>query len=300
VPEVPRPQGSVEPNTPPATEPNEPVATHAEPNEPTSNQGRTAAVPSAIEGYAALLRDHVHEDGPVDFSSLHRRRLEIKQVLMRLGELDPNTYAAWSNDEKLAFWINAYNLKMLEIITRNYPIESSWWLRLTWPPSDIRHIAGIWTDYKFLVMDEEFTLAEVERRFFHRTFGDPRVYLAITYGGRSGPSLRRQPYQTENLGRQLDDQVKAFLSSPYGFRIDRREMAVSLSALFKPTWRGKEFVARYGTDRKFKDRDPETRAVLNFIAGYLPRDDAYFLEVENYRIEYMSFDWRLNDTSRSY
>jgi hypothetical protein len=77
-------------------------------------------------------------------------------------------------------------------------------------------------------------------------------------------------------------------------------MTVSLSAIFKPAWRGKEFVARYGTDKKFKDRDPETRAVLNFLTNYLSRDDAYFLETENYTLEYTNFDWRLNDTSRGY
>jgi hypothetical protein len=75
---------------------------------------------------------------------------------------------------------------------------------------------------------------------------------------------------------------------------------VRLSALFKPTWWGKEFVHHYGTDKKFKTCDPETRAVLNFITGYLSRDDVYFLEVENYTIEYVNFDWRLNDTSRGY
>jgi len=219
---------------------------------------------------------------------------------MELGDLDPNSYAAWSSDEKLAFWINAYNLKLLEIITRNYPIQSSWWLRLTWPPSDIRHVPGIWTDYKFIVMGEEFTLAEVERRFFHRTFSEPRAYLAIGYACRSGPPLRRQPYDGEHLARQLDEQVKAFLASPQGLRIDRQTMVVHLSAIFKPAWRGKEFLARYGTDKKFKDRDPETRAVLNFITGYLSREDIYFLETENYTIEYTNFDWRLNDTSRGY
>jgi hypothetical protein len=312
---------------PPAAEPNE-VATESvaqvpavvqepvEPNKPADNpQSPTAARPSVAEtgeirnpqsagpflqAYADLLQHYVRKDGSVDYGFLHRRRLELQQLLMELDELDPNAYAAWPDQEKLAFWINAYNLKMLDIITRNYPIQSSWWLRLTWPPSDIRHITGIWTDYKFIVMDEESTLAEVERRFFHRAFGDPRVYLAIAYASRSGPPLRNHPYQGQDLDQQLDEQVRAFLTSPQGLRIDRHAMAVHLSAIFKPTWRGKEFLPRFGTDKKFKDRDPETRAVLSFLTNYLSREDAYFLETENYAIEYMPYDWRLNDTSREY
>jgi len=296
--ETPQPQEAKEPNAPPADERDaaKPEAT----DNPQSAIPTPQSTASFMEAYAELLQSNVQKDGPVDYGSLRRRRLDVKQILMELGELDPNSYAAWSNDEKLAFWINAYNLKMLEIITRNYPIQSSWWLRLTWPPSDIRHITGIWTDYRFIVMGEEFTLAEVERRFFHRTFNEPRAYVAITCACWSGPPLRRTPYGGDHLTEQLDEQVKAFLASGQGLRIDRRAMVVHLSAIFKPTWRGKEFVARYGTDKKFKDRDPETRAVLSFLTGYLSREDAYFLETENYTIEYTNFDWRLNDTSRGY
>jgi hypothetical protein len=250
--------------------------------------------------YAEILKTYVHEDGRVDYGALRRRRLDLKPLLMKLGDVDPNGYQRWSREEKLAFWINAYNLKMLDIVTRNYPIQSSWWLRLTWPPDDIRHIKGIWTDFKLVVMDEEFTLGEIEHRLFQKTFEDPRVYLALTYASQSSPILRPQPYRGENLDRQLDEQVKRFLSSPQGLQIDRRNLVVRLSALFKPTWRGGEFVNRYGTDKKFKTCDPATRAVLNFISGYLPREDVYFLEVENYAIEYINFDWRLNDTARGY
>lgn len=284
----------------------------AKPNEPND----TAKVPAPLrdvttgareEGafpvfgeYAEILKTCVREDGRVDYGSLRRRRLDLKPLLMKLGELDPNTYESWSREQKVAFWINAYNLKMLDIISRNYPIQSSWWLRLTWPPDDIRHIRGIWTDFRLVVMDEEFTLGEIERRLFQRTFDDPRVYLALTYASQSSPVLRPQPYRGDALDRQLDEQVKQFLSSPRGLQIDRRNLVVRLSALFKPTWRGGEFVPRYGTDKKFKTCDPPTRAVLSFVSGYLSREDAYFLEVENYTIEYINFDWRLNDTARGY
>ncbi len=288
-------------STPPVSmddAPDEPVTTE-EPSKPTAADEPTPeAMAPFYRGYADLLQQHVRADGGVDYESLRRRRLMLRQLLAWADELDPNVYRQWSRDEQLGFWIDVCNLKMLEIIARNYPIESSWWLRLTWPPSDIRHIDGIWSDYRFIVMEEEFTLGAVERRFLSKTFGDPRAFLAITYASRSGPPLRRVPYRGEALDRQLDEQVRAFLTSDKGLRIDRAKGVVYLSALFKPTWRGKEFVARYGTDKKFKDRPPETRAVLSFVTRYLGPDDAYFLEVENYALEYMNFDWRLNDASR--
>ncbi len=296
-----------EPQKPPQAEPNEPVA--VEPNEPLEIQPPAIPDPPAAEeatpddmasfykGYGEILHAYVRADGRVDYDGLRRKRLRLRQLLMQADELDPNVYQQWTPEGRLAFWIDVYNLKMLDVIARNYPIQSSWWLRLTWPPSDIRHIKGIWSDYRFIVMDEEFTLGAVERRFFRRTFGDPRVFLATTYASRSSPPLRRLPYRGAELDRQLDEQVKAFLTDSRGFRIDRDKGVVYLSAVFKPTWRGKEFVARYGTDKKFKDRLPETRAVLSFITRYLTPDDVYFLEVENYALAYLNFDWRLNDGS---
>jgi hypothetical protein len=277
-------------------EPNEGLATSHLPL-PTSHLQDTGpeGLASFYREYADILQEYVNKDGRVDYDSLRRRRVMMRDLLILANGVDPNVYPQWPQEEKLAFWIDVYNLKMLDIIARNYPIQSSWWLRLTWPPSDIRHIDGIWSKYRFIVMDEEFTLGEVEQRFFRKAFGDPRAFLAITYASRSGPPLRRTPYGADDLDRQLDEQARTFLTEGRGVRIARNKGAVYLSALFKPTWRGKEFVARYGTDKKFKDRLPETRAVLNFITRYLPPDDVYFLEVENYSLEYVNYDWRLND-----
>jgi len=271
------------------------------PAEPTpADKNAPEPLASFYQGYAEILLEYVLEDGRVDYGNLRRKRLRLKHLLSKPDELDPSVYQEWPDKEKLAFWINTYNLKMLEVIVRNYPIQSSWWLRLTWPPSDIRHIDGIWSDYRFIVMDEEFTLGEVERRLFRKTFGDPRIYLALTYAARSGPSLRHTPYRGLELDRQLDEQIKAFLSSDQGFRIDRDKGMVYLSALFKPSWRGKEFVGHYGTQKKFKDHTAETRAVLNFLTKYLSEENVYFLEVENYTLAYMNFDWRLSDRGRGY
>jgi len=295
------PQAAVEPNGAVVAEPNEPLAVEVQPEQQDIvAEGQATALPSFVKQYAGILQNHVRQDGRVDYGTLRRQRLRLKQLLMQLDDLDPNAYAAWPREEKLAFWINVYNLKMLETIARNYPIESSWWLRLTWPPSDIRHIKGIWTDYKFIVMDEEFTLTTVERRFFRQRFDDPRAYLAVTYATRSSPRLRHGPYLGADLDEQLDEQVREFLSDPKAFRIDRAKKTVHLSALFKPSWRGREFLGRYGTDKKFKDRAPETRAVLNFITKYLTRENVYFLETENYTLEYVNFDWRINDTARGF
>jgi hypothetical protein len=248
---------------------------------------------------AQLLSDFVDEQGMVDYTTLRRQRLRLKAVLKEFENLDPNEYKLWPTEDKTAFWLNAYNIQLLRIITYNYPIRSSRILRLYpgWGPDSIRHIKGIWNDYRFLVMDEQFTLSGIERRFFRGEFDDPRIFFAASKASVSGPPLRNEPYYGRRLDDQLDDQVRTFLASPYAIRIDKEHETVCLSSLFQASSYGKEFVAEFATDRKFKDRHPVTQAVLNFITAYVPQDMESFLEVGKYSVKYMKYDWTINDGS---
>jgi len=244
---------------------------------------------------ANILGNYVDDKGMVDYKTLKRNRLALKTLLDEFDNLDTNEYNSWPKEDKIAFWLNAYNIQMLKIITTNYPIKSSRIRRVFWPPTSIRHIRGIWDKYKFIVMDEEFTLAEIEQRFFRKGFDKPRVFLAISHASLSSPPLRNEPYCGRKLHEQLDDQAKNFLSSSLAFRIDREKQRVYLSAIFQSTWYGNEFISKYGTDKKFKDQAPTVRAVLNFVTNYISEQDVSFLEVENYSVKYINYDWRLNE-----
>jgi hypothetical protein len=285
---------------PPKLEPPKPELPKPEPSKlelpkPEPPKPKTQPAASFHDKCANILKNYVNEKGLVNYKTLKHKRIELKNLLDKFDKLDPNEYNSWPQEDKIAFWINAYNIQMLNIIVQNYPIESSRFNRLWWPPTSIRHIKGIWKDYKFIVMDEEFTLSEIERRFFRKQFDDPRVFFAMCNASLSSPPLRNEPYYGHKLYHQLNDQVKRFLSSPEGFSIDRNNRAVNLSAIFEPTWFGREFIGKYGTDKKFKDQLPDVRAVLNFVTNYISEQDVSFLEVENYSVKYINYDWRLNE-----
>jgi len=281
------------------SEPNEVEQARAEPNNVEPNEPKLRPTVSFHDKFAEVLKTFVDDKGMVDYKTLRRKRLDIKALLQEFDNLDPNEYRTWPKEDKIAFWLNAYNTQMLNIITENYPIRSSRILRLYpgWGPNSILHIKGIWRDYKFLVMDEEFTLAEVDRRFFRKEFDDPRIFFAISRASLSSPPLRNEPYYGYKLNGQLDDQVKRFLSSPMAFRTDKEKQRVYLSSLFQSSSYGKEFISKFAIDKKFKDHDPATRAVLNFITNYVSRDKVSFLEVGKYSVKFMKYDWTINDGS---
>jgi hypothetical protein len=300
----------IEPNDiqPAKVEPNEAEPNQAEPNEVESGKAEPNEVkppPKMIfhDKCAGILSGFVDDEGMADYRKLKLKRLKLRQLLNEFADLNPKEYNSWPKEDKIAFWINAYNLQLLRIIVENYPIEPYRLLLLLpgWEPDSIRHIntrIDKINKQKFIVMDEEFTLLEVEQRFFRKEFDEPRAFFALSYATLSSPPLRNEPYYGRKLSHQLDDQVKKFLSNPLAFRIDRSKQRIYLSSILQPTSFGSEFISKYGTDKKFKDQEPAVRAVLSFLTNYISEQDKDFLEVENYSIEYMKYNWRLNDSSR--
>lgn len=305
----------VEPNETGLTqvEPNELAVTKTEPNEvePIKAEPNDVKPPPKVTFHdkcAGILSNFVDDKGMVGYRKLKLKREKLKQLLNEFAKLSRNEYDSWPREDKIAFWINAYNLQKLKIIVENYPIKSYRILHplRTWEPDSIRHInkrikhiGGI-NKQKFIVMDEDevFTLLEIEQRFFRKEFDEPRVFLALSYATLSSPPLRNEPYYGSKLNKQLDDQAKKFLSNPLAFKIDRKKRRVYLSTVLQPKGLGSEFIRKYGTNKKFKDQQPAVRAVLSFLTNYISEQDKDFLEVENYTIEYMRYNWRLNDNSK--
>jgi hypothetical protein len=264
-----------------------------------TNDLKSMPVVSFHEKCADILKEFVHDNGMVDYQGLRRKRLELRALLREFDKLDRGVYESWPVEDNIAFWINVYNLQKLNVITDNYPIKpSSRVLTIFYRGTNsIRHIEEKITQHKFLVMDEEFTFAAIEKLFIRGEFDDPRVFFAISSGCLSSPPLRNEPYYGHNLSEQLDEQTERFLSGSLAFGIDRDKQKVYLSALFQSSWYGREFIKKFAIDRKFKDQPPETRAVLNFISNYISKQDVTFLETGNYSIKYMTYDWTINDGS---
>jgi hypothetical protein len=304
-----------EPNTPAASaaEPNTQAAQPAEPNtqravtpkpaKAETDSAKFQSIPPAIDSTAthlfdqvtAFLKKYVNKDGLVDYKALSHKKMEMVKLLEQFRKLDRNEYNSWSKDDKLAFWINGYNLNFIKIIVDNYPIESNRMLRLFWPPNSIKHINGIWNEHKFIIMNEEFTLQEIDQRFLQKEFGEPLAFFAISYASVSGTPLRNEAYHGQNLSVQFDDQVKKFLAGQYAFKIDRENKKVYLSSILSSTWYGNQFIAKYGTDLKFKQQEPAVRAILNFLTKYVSPQDVDYLETGNYTVEFLRYDWTLND-----
>jgi len=268
------------------------ISKPAESNEPNKLKDKD----SFNSRFSAIFSEYVDSQGFVNYKKLKPKRIDLNLALDSIAKLDPNEYKTWPKEEQIALWINAYNLRMLNIIVDNYPIESHPILRTIWPVDSIRHIdrnVGGIEKQKIIVMDEEFTLAGIEEEIFGKRFNEPRCYLAISHLGLSGPPLRNEAYIGSKLNEQFTEQIKKYLTNSRVFKIDFEKKMVYLPAILDKGWHGKYFTDKYKTTTKFKDQDESTAALFNFLINYLPSQDVSFLELQNYSVTYFGYNWRL-------
>lgn len=249
------------------------------------------------DDYAYVLATYVDNQGMVEYSKLKADRDKLDSFAAAISALDPKKFEKWTDNQKIAFWINAYNALTLQVIIDHYPIEASFVRALVYPKNSIRQISGVWDEITFPVMGKEMTLNEIEHDTLRKEFNEPRIHMALVCAAVGCPPLRTEPYRGHELDEQLDDQTQRFLDNPQKFRIDPTEGRVHLSSIFK--WFGKDFVKTYGVEGKFGKHGTTERAVLNFISRYVDDKMAEYLASGEYEIEYLEYDWSLNEQGRT-
>jgi len=255
---------------------------------------RAAGPAFVYDDYGAALSAFVGDDGMVDYRGLRADAGTLDAFVGALAALDPGRYERWPEQEKIAFWVNAYNGLTLKAVISHYPIRPSFLGSLRFPENSIRQIPGVWDRLRFSVMGRERTLDEIEHAVLRGEFHEPRIHVALVCAAMGCPPLRREPYTGEQLSAQLDDQARRFLADPAKFRIDRAEGRAYLSPIFK--WFGADFAASGREQAGFPGRSPAQRAVLAFVSRYLPEDDRRYLAGEQrYEIVYLDYDWSLNE-----
>ena len=243
--------------------------------------------------YDRVLRTFVNEEAMVDYSRLKARRQELDTFVASMGNLTSDTYNKWSEKDKIAFWLNAYNGLTLKAISDNYPIKSSFLRSRIYPKNSIRQIPGVWKKITFKVMGQRMTLGHIEHQILRAKFDEPGIHMAMVCAAMGCPPLRGEPYIGSRLDEQLDDQTRRFLSNPAKFKIDSSKDFLNLSEIFK--WFAEDFVSKHGPKKNIGNHDEKKSAVLNFVARYLDEAQKKYVLSGNFKIKYIDYDWSLNE-----
>jgi len=229
-------------------------------------------------------------DGLVYYRALKSERAKLDRYAASLN-VAAGTYERWSRDEQAAFWLNAYNVFVLETVIDQYPIKGR---TAAFPANSIRQIPGAFDRLKHRAAGRSVTLDEIEKTILPE-FKDPRLYLALGRGAVGSGRLRSEAFSGDRLEKQLADVQLEFVGEQPMLKIDRSSGTVSVTPIL--SWREADFIAAYdkGASGPYAQRSAIERAIIAFILPRVLPLERELLEKNEFRIVFHEFDWRLND-----
>jgi uncharacterized protein DUF547 len=220
-------------------------------------------------------------DGLVYYRALKSERGRLDRYVASLN-VTAAAYNGWSKPQQMAFWVDAYNAFVLELVINHYPLHGT-----------VRQIPGGFDKTPFHAAGRTVTLDQIEKTILPE-FKEPRLYLALGRGAVGGGRLRSEAYTGDRLDKQLAEIQSEFVTNRNLYRLDRNTNTIAISPIV--SWHDAEFIAAYDkNDPKFAQRSPIERAVIAFIFPSLLPSEKEFVQKNEWKMTFLEMDWRLND-----
>lgn len=207
-------------------------------------------------GWDQLLKKHVTADGRVNYEGFRNDKGILSDYIASLGANMPSK--SWSREDKLAYWMNAYNAMTVDLIVRNLPLKS------------IKDIDKPWNQRLWKLGSKWYNLDEIEHQIL-RKMGDARIHFGINCASFSCPPLLNHAFTSQTVETQLDALARTFVNDSKRNQIS--ENSIKISKIF--SWFSKDFK----TDGSLID-------FLNLYSETTISNKA--------RKSYMDYDWNLN------
>jgi hypothetical protein len=208
----------------------------------------------------ALLSKYVSKDGKVNYKGFKKDEKALQHYLEILQKNTPLN--SWTKNEKLAYWINAYNAFTIRLILDHYPVKS------------IKDIRDPWGKEFITIGKNTYSLEDIEHKIL-RKMNEPRIHFAINCASYSCPNLSNKAYTQENLEQQLEAAAKHFVNDASKNSISKE--TIEISKIFN--WFSSDF-KKYGT-------------IIAFLNTYST------VKIDsNAKIKYKSYNWNLTYSLR--
>ena len=153
-------------------------------------------------------------NGLIDYRGIQSDPSDLNALVKQVAELDGSNLSA---QERKAFYINAYNISVINGIIAHYPTNS---------PLDI---GGFFDMKKHNISGEKITLNKLEKEYLLKTTGDEKLHFVLVCAAISCPAIADYAYRPEQLDAQILDRTQKALSNPDFIRVDNAKEMVGLS-----------------------------------------------------------------------
>jgi MoaA/NifB/PqqE/SkfB family radical SAM enzyme len=233
----------------------------------------------SYRSWSDLLQEIVTDSGKVDYGVLAEKRDLLDRFVGELGSASPDSRPDLfpANEDRLAYWINAYNAFTLHAIMAEYPLTSVWKTKDGQFFQRRRHIAG----------GHAVSLDDIEHEILRGKFAEPRIHFAINCGSNGCPAMRPGAYEGNGLRDTLRRATEEFLGSEWNCRVDHDARRIYISRIFKMY--AQDFSGEHGSTTDYR------AGVLRFVAAHT---DLPLETIADYEVVYNTYDWGLNDVHR--
>jgi hypothetical protein len=231
------------------------------------NPNKQDTQPFSHEMWNLLLQKHVNNTGNVNYIGFLQDSMQLNQYLTLVSDNPPND-SLWNENEKIAYWINAYNAFTAQLILRNYPIAS---IKDIGSIIQVPFINSPW-DIKFIrIGDQFYDLNNIEHNILRKNWNEPRIHFAINCASISCPRLRNEAYTADKLESQLEQQAVEFMNDYSKNEISSEK--AQLSKIF--SWFSSDFEKK--------------SSLIEFINSYSKTRIS-----TNTEISFKEYNWHLN------
>ncbi len=165
--------------------------------------------------FSEILSATVSSTGEVDYRKLKSMEDKLDKYLKIISEAKID--ASWTREQKLAFWINAYNAFTIKLILDHYPVKSI---------TDI--LNGKPWDKKWIHIDgKTLSLNDIENGIIRPQFNEPRIHFAVNCAAQSCPPLANKAFTSKNLESMLEKRTKAFINNPKYNHLSKNKIKIS-------------------------------------------------------------------------
>jgi len=139
-------------------------------------------------GYSRLLGRTVKPNGMVNYWGLQAGQSALDEIIEAMQKVSLDEFAAWPESERLAFLINAYNARVLQIISRQRHVlfRTNRWFQ---KGLSVRRYDGFFDEIPVRLLGRDRTLDSLEDEL-RRYYSEPGVHMALVKGARGSPPLR--------------------------------------------------------------------------------------------------------------
>lgn len=223
-----------------------------------------------LKTYVVLVGESASQ---VQYQKARTDRKLLDEYTQEVQKVTRTEYDGWTDAQKQAFLINAYNALTVKLILDKGI------------PASIKDIGSIfrntWKQKFFTLFGEDSYLDRLEHELARGTFNNCRFHFAFNCASVGCPMLRNEAWMPNKLNEQFEDSARRFISDSSRNHYNAQGNYLELSKIFD--WYGDDFV---------KDKSCGG-SVKAFVSRYIKAPGGKPVP-ETAAIKFLPYDWSLN------